>query len=518
MGIGNHIGSRVGNRLGRLGLSRRRAGGLSAELLAKFLFLWTGKYDGDDLLSDLSTDVITVRGVEWFLPSLDELQAMYDQLYSYDIGDFDGELYYWSSSEYNATQAYTIDFSANDQTAEAKSSSSTLIRACRSFTAAVGTYSLRDEGPAGGWIFHIDGTTYYECYPTDIGPFVWSSTDDEAIGVTARGTAIGTGAGNTNAIILQDADECAAEACNNLTPLKDWLTKVIPDTTAATFTVPDNATYIAADVIEDAWMTDLAPGDESFWFSNGTLTPMDFEDLISSNTSRTFIKYTDFAPYEISAIGILKADAVLTEADKIELTRYFKLWTQYWGYTMMDSGYMKDNRILLEGFDDVVIGTQTWKGANVSDNILNSRVYDDDEDNRAIYGGLYSWDMIAAIEALHPGYHVPTNAEYGTLITFLGGASIASGPLKDNSLLYWDQPNVGATNDSNFRLLPGGIYDTNMSDYQGLGNSGYLWTATEFDAANAYMIGAYNVNATITNASLPKEDFYAVRLIKDAAP
>jgi uncharacterized protein (TIGR02145 family) len=265
-------------------------------------------------------------------------------------------------------------------------------------------------------------------------------------------------------------------------------------------------------------MTDLAPGDESFWFSNGTLTPMDFEDLISSNTSRTFIKYTDFAPYEISAIGILKADAVLTEADKIELTRYFKLWTQYWGYTMMDSGYMKDNRILLEGFDDVVIGTQTWKGANVSDNILNSRVYDDDEDNRAIYGGLYSWDMIAAIEALHPGYHVPTNAEYGTLITFLGGASIASGPLKDNSLLYWDQPNVGATNDSNFRLLPGGIYDTNMSDYQGLGNSGYLWTATEFDAANAYMIGAYNVNATITNASLPKEDFYAVRLIKDAAP
>lgn len=118
---------------------------------------------------------------------------------------------------------------------------------------------------------------------------------------------------------------------------KDWATTDIPPDTTATFAVPDNATFLAAD------------GTDDFWFDVAdTLLQKTHANLISSETMRTFIKYTDFEPYNVSAIGILKDGEVLTDADKILLNKFFKLWVQYWGTTMMDSGYMKDNRTFVE--------------------------------------------------------------------------------------------------------------------------------------------------------------------------
>lgn len=115
---------------------------------------------------------------------------------------------------------------------------------------------------------------------------------------------------------------------------KDFSTEYIPDSSNATFAVPDTAEYLAAD------------GDDNFWFdSGGNLQQKTVDELILSETMHTFVKYEDTSPYNISAIGILKDGEVLTEADKEALNTYFRLWFIYWG-TIMDSGYMKDNRTL----------------------------------------------------------------------------------------------------------------------------------------------------------------------------
>jgi len=117
---------------------------------------------------------------------------------------------------------------------------------------------------------------------------------------------------------------------------KDWVGLIIPSTTSATFSVPDNATYLAAD------------GTDDFWFdATDVLQSITHADLIASETMQTFVKYNDFDPFNVSAIGILKDGETLTDDDKIELNIYFKLWVQYWGTIMMDTGYMKDNRILV---------------------------------------------------------------------------------------------------------------------------------------------------------------------------
>jgi len=114
---------------------------------------------------------------------------------------------------------------------------------------------------------------------------------------------------------------------------KDWTTSFIPPTTAATFAVPDNATFLAAD------------GADDFWFdASDTLLQKTHANLIASTTARTFIKYADVTPHNVIGIGILKAGETLTDGEKIKLNRYFRLWAEYWG-EMMDSGYMKSNRI-----------------------------------------------------------------------------------------------------------------------------------------------------------------------------
>lgn len=115
---------------------------------------------------------------------------------------------------------------------------------------------------------------------------------------------------------------------------KDFTGSIIPPNTEATFAVPENATYLAAD------------GSDDWWFSVADiLQQKTHEDLISGTTGRTFIKYADFPPYNVYIIGILKTGETLTDDEKNTLSRYFKLWLFYFG-TYSDYGYLKDNRTI----------------------------------------------------------------------------------------------------------------------------------------------------------------------------
>ena len=162
----------------------------------------------------------------------------------------------------------------------------------------------------------------------------------------------------------------------------------------------------------------------------------------------------------------------------------------------------------------VVIGTQIWQEKNVDDNIAGSRVYDDNESNRDIYGGLYNWSMIGDIETANPGWHVPTQTDWQTLATYLGGLSVAGGKMKEVGLTHWNTPNAGATNSSNFTGLPGGYYGTS---YNTIGNNGYFWSSTgAINPSNAWgRMLYYNDTQLYEYEALPKTYFLSVRLIKD---
>lgn len=48
------------------------------------------------------------------------------------------------------------------------------------------------------------------------------------------------------------------------------------------------------------------------------------------------------------------------------------------------------------------------------------------------------------------GWDVPSDTDFTTLATYLGGTSIAGGKLKETGTTYWDSPDTGATNEVGF--------------------------------------------------------------------
>jgi uncharacterized protein (TIGR02145 family) len=98
--------------------------------------------------------------------------------------------------------------------------------------------------------------------------------------------------------------------------------------------------------------------------------------------------------------------------------------------------------------------------------------------NKAVYGALYNWYTVNSGKLCPTGWHMPTDVEWTTLITYLAVDSIAGAILKETGTAHWLSPNTGATNASNFTALPGG-YRTETGVFFGIQNYGFWWSSTE---------------------------------------
>ena len=166
-----------------------------------------------------------VQYKDWFLPSIEELNQMWTNLISQGIGGFQTtgtSAYYWSSTEsIIGTTAMGRFHYGIDQTNSDTKTTKYSVRPCRMFSSTT-AYSLGDAGPAGGWIFYIAGSTYYECAPEDLATAAWSNillkcSSLEGSAVYIDTAPIGKGQANTLAIINQTGHiASAAKLCNDL--------------------------------------------------------------------------------------------------------------------------------------------------------------------------------------------------------------------------------------------------------------------------------------------------------------
>jgi uncharacterized protein (TIGR02145 family) len=131
---------------------------------------------------------------------------------------------------------------------------------------------------------------------------------------------------------------------------------------------------------------------------------------------------------------------------------------------------------LYQGWDEIKIGTQVWMRRNWDVAYPGSKVYNDNEANRAIYGGLYTWNQIMSVDFAPDGWHVPTDAEITVLLTYMGGLMLAGGHMKEVGEEHWTDPNTGADDSFGFRALPGGKFD---SVFELLGANGLFWLQDE---------------------------------------
>ncbi len=108
--------------------------------------------------------------------------------------------------------------------------------------------------------------------------------------------------------------------------------------------------------------------------------------------------------------------------------------------------------------------------------------YNNDINNVAAYGRLYNWYTVGDSRNIAPaGWHVPSDAEWQTLVDYLGGEAVAGGKMKEAGTAHWNSPNTGATNESGFTALPGGYRFGDGGDYSDMGYNVFFWSTTERD-------------------------------------
>ena len=192
----------------------------------------------------------------------------------------------------------------------------------------------------------------------------------------------------------------------------------------------------------------------------------------------------------------------------------------------------------------IKIGNQTWMAENLnyadSTNtpslLERSWCYNKKDENCAVGGRLYTWaaaidSVKLATDADNPqdcgygktctlptkvqgicpdGWHLPTQTEWETLFTEVGGQSTASDILKSKTGWY---SSGSGTDDVGFSAIPAGFRYNNgrFVDSQ----YAYFWCASEYDSLNAHDMDLDYFYKSPKLFSFDKRYAFSVRCLKD---
>ncbi|MCL1957314.1 MAG: fibrobacter succinogenes major paralogous domain-containing protein [Fibromonadales bacterium] len=188
----------------------------------------------------------------------------------------------------------------------------------------------------------------------------------------------------------------------------------------------------------------------------------------------------------------------------------------------------KGNNIL--NYRIVQIGNQTWMAENFNYVYGNGVCYNNDESSCTIYGRLYDWATAMAlpsmcnysicasqIDAKHKGicpvgWHIPSDADWATLIASVGETSTAGTKLK--AMERWDG-NGNGTDEFGFAALPGGHGYSGSNVFSSVGTIGYWWSASEDNGDNAYYRSINYNRERVDLSSGGKIDLRSIRCVKD---
>ena len=194
------------------------------------------------------------------------------------------------------------------------------------------------------------------------------------------------------------------------------------------------------------------------------------------------------------------------------------------------------------GYNTVTIGTQVWMTENLKtikyndgtsiplvtdytswQQVLSAPAYcwynNDELTFKDAYGALYNWyavdDSSNGGKNVCPiGWHVPTDEEWTTLTTYLGGESVAGGKLKETGTIHWLFPNTGATNETGFTALPSGYRYPNGL-FSIVGTYGGWWSSSKDSTSFAYYRLIYSDFRSVHRVNTDKQFGFSVRCLQD---
>jgi uncharacterized protein (TIGR02145 family) len=163
---------------------------------------------------------------------------------------------------------------------------------------------------------------------------------------------------------------------------------------------------------------------------------------------------------------------------------------------------------------------QTW-----STRLSGARtIYANDNTNLTTYGYLYNWYSAKGISTsgssnykniCPTGWHLPSDGEWSTLTTYLGGGSLAGGKMKTTDTAYWYSPNSGATNESGFSALSGGIRFA-VGSFIAIGLNTFFWSTSENGNNDAWYRNLTNQSGIVFRNLTIKSFGASVRCLNDS--
>ena len=161
-----------------------------------------------------------------------------------------------------------------------------------------------------------------------------------------------------------------------------------------------------------------------------------------------------------------------------------------------------------------VTDNSTWAG--LSTGARSS--YNNDGSNLATYGYLYNWFAISSKPICPTGWHVPTDAEWTCLETYLvsnlGSSAGVGSALKKNTGPEWQSFNA-SDNSSGFTALPSGWRD-NDGIFRDLTAFSLFWTATEGNSNTAWSRDlVFFINDVNRTNGYLKSNGAAIRCVRD---
>jgi uncharacterized protein (TIGR02145 family) len=187
-------------------------------------------------------------------------------------------------------------------------------------------------------------------------------------------------------------------------------------------------------------------------------------------------------------------------------------------------------------YKTVTIGNQTWMAENLRTTKYNDGTaiplvtdlsewsdlstgaycnYDNtnNTDTIATFGRLYNWYAVNTGKLAPKGWHVPTDADWTTLTTYLGGKSVSGSKLKETGNTHWGYPYTGATNETGFTALPGGYRD--CDNFYDVGYKSCWWSATEYVSDKAWFWHVHYNYGLVYRTNYYKEVGSSVRCVRN---
>jgi|GEM_PF-1616576 len=230
-------------------------------------------------------------------------------------------------------------------------------------------------------------------------------------------------------------------------------------------------------------------------------------------------------------------------ANILNLTEYTTYYVRAYATNSVGTGYGSEWEITTYGYVldydgnfylGTVVGTQVWLTTNLKTTHLNDGTlianvpdsatwvnlstpgyvwYNNDAVTYVDYGILYNWMTVNTGMLCPVGWHVPTEAEANIAINFGGGPLVAGGSYKEAGTAHWLPPNTGASVDTGYALLPGGVR-TDLGVFGGIQTNGAWWTSTK-TATDPTGFNATYDSAAMTVSTSSEKYGASIRCIKD---